>query len=629
MNTTTANANTTIRLQESGLVKATIGYDGTNDGLILTTGGFTAGNGIFIDDSQNIGIGTTSPDTILNLNKTGGAIIRLQSGVTNTSDGLYGGIEWYNTDPTTDGPEVVSNIMSYQNDANGRGGYITFGTTNGFDGVGSPSERMRIDSSGNVGIGTTSLSYKLDINETGTSTYVIHAQKSGTSLGGLYVDASSNAEFYLKASGNSTQVLLNTDGNSYLNGGNVGIGTTSPVNKLSVAGSVDADTFISIQGIDTGNPAAGNDELRVSGYGIMANRGALYVTNANTASGANIQFGVGGSHSLATKMMINSSGRVGIGTISPSSRLSISGSQAAIDITRGNSGDSKWEFSSDSTALYFSEMSTGTRAYMMTIKETTGNVGIGTTSPSSKLHVTDGGTLPTISGTYLISATSASNAGIQINAGNTSASIIAFGDTNSQDVGVIRYDHSDNHMRFNTNATEAMRITSGGDVLFGTTSLPNGTSVYGAAFQDLSNNRMGLRTASSSTATSNLIFFYNPNGLVGSISTNGSATTYTTSSDYRLKENVVELTGALDRISQLKPSRFNFIADADKTVDGFLAHEVQEIVPEAITGEKDAVDEEGNAIYQGIDQAKLVPLLVGAIQELKAEIELLKTQINN
>ena len=86
------------------------------------------------------------------------------------------------------------------------------------------------------------------------------------------------------------------------------------------------------------------------------------------------------------------------------------------------------------------------------------------------------------------------------------------------------------------------------------------------------------------------------------------------------------MTGALDRVSQLKPSRFNFIADSDTTVDGFLAHEVQSVVPEAITGTKDAVDEEGNPEYQGIDQSKLVPLLVGAIQELRAEIELLKNK---
>jgi hypothetical protein len=121
-----------------------------------------------------------------------------------------------------------------------------------------------------------------------------------------------------------------------------------------------------------------------------------------------------------------------------------------------------------------------------------------------------------------------------------------------------------------------------------------------------------------------LVDFRRGSTQVGTISVSTSATQYNTSSDYRLKENVVSMTGALDRVSQLKPSRFNFIADADKTVDGFLAHEVQEIVPEAITGEKDAVDEEGNPDYQGIDQSKLVPLLVGAIQELKAEIDELK-----
>jgi len=86
--------------------------------------------------------------------------------------------------------------------------------------------------------------------------------------------------------------------------------------------------------------------------------------------------------------------------------------------------------------------------------------------------------------------------------------------------------------------------------------------------------------------------------------------------------------GALDRVDALKPSRFNFIADPEKTVDGFLAHEVAEVIPEAISGEKDAVDEEGNPIYQGIDQSKIVPLLVGAIQELKAEVDSLKAQLN-
>ena len=112
---------------------------------------------------------------------------------------------------------------------------------------------------------------------------------------------------------------------------------------------------------------------------------------------------------------------------------------------------------------------------------------------------------------------------------------------------------------------------------------------------------------------------------VGSITMTNSATAFNTSSDYRLKENVVEMTGSVDRVKQLKPSRFNFISETDSdVVDGFLAHEVSSIIPEAIHGEKDAVDDQGNPIYQGIDQSKLVPLLVGAIKELTARIEALE-----
>ena len=138
-------------------------------------------------------------------------------------------------------------------------------------------------------------------------------------------------------------------------------------------------------------------------------------------------------------------------------------------------------------------------------------------------------------------------------------------------------------------------------------------------------------------------------GEVGSVTVSTTSTAYNTSSDYRLKENVVAITGATDRLKQLKPSRFNFIADADTTVDGFLAHEVQDVVPEAITGAKDAMrdeeyevtpavlDDDGNVIteavmgtrsvpdYQGIDQSKLVPLLVATIQELEARIAALES----
>ena len=114
--------------------------------------------------------------------------------------------------------------------------------------------------------------------------------------------------------------------------------------------------------------------------------------------------------------------------------------------------------------------------------------------------------------------------------------------------------------------------------------------------------------------------------VVGTILTSSGSTSYNTSSDYRLKENVTYEFDATSRLKQLKPCRFNFKIDADKTKDGFLAHEVQTIVPEAVSGEKDAVDADGNIDPQGIDQSKLVPLLVKTIQELEARITALESK---
>jgi hypothetical protein len=109
--------------------------------------------------------------------------------------------------------------------------------------------------------------------------------------------------------------------------------------------------------------------------------------------------------------------------------------------------------------------------------------------------------------------------------------------------------------------------------------------------------------------------------LVGSIKTNGSATSFNAASDYRLKENVVDIADGITRVKQLQPRRFNFIADADTTVDGFIAHEAQTVVPEAVTGVKDGEE------MQGIDQSKLVPLLTAALKEAIAEIESLKARV--
>jgi len=117
------------------------------------------------------------------------------------------------------------------------------------------------------------------------------------------------------------------------------------------------------------------------------------------------------------------------------------------------------------------------------------------------------------------------------------------------------------------------------------------------------------------------------NTAVGHINMTTSAVSYNTGSDYRLKENVVDLTGAKSRLQQLLPKRFNFIGKTDVLVDGFLAHEAQAAVPESVTGTKDEIDSDGNAVYQAIDQSKLVPLLTAALQEAFTEIASLTTRV--
>jgi hypothetical protein len=189
--------------------------------------------------------------------------------------------------------------------------------------------------------------------------------------------------------------------------------------------------------------------------------------------------------------------------------------------------------------------------------------------------------------------------------------------------GKIYYNHSVGQMYFETDGSYKMKIHDNGNIAWATEG--------SAGFQynvDTDPGRPYFKNWVNSTATKNQFTFNNPNGEVGRITTASSSTSYLTSSDYRLKENNVLINDGITRVKLLKPYRFNFITDADNTVDGFFAHEVQSVVPEAIAGTHNEVDDEGNPVYQGIDQAKLVPLLTAALQEAITKIEDLETRIS-
>lgn len=253
------------------------------------------------------------------------------------------------------------------------------------------------------------------------------------------------------------------------------------------------------------------------------------------------------------------------------------------------------------------------------VDSTNNRVGIGTSSPETnyKLDVAGWGTFTHPSGDCVL----------KMQTGNTTGgSYLYFGDTADEDVGVVGYVHSSDHMYFRTNAAERMRIDSSGSLRLGTTGTEGVTNRLTVKFTGGGTEYgMVMKPAADNTVP---IYFQNASGgNVGSVGITASSTSYNTSSDHRLKENVTDVTDGITRVKQLEPKRFNFIADPDTTVDGFLAHEAQAVVPEAVTGTHNQVDDDGNAVMQGIDQSKLVPLLTAALKESIAKIEALEARV--
>ena len=250
-----------------------------------------------------------------------------------------------------------------------------------------------------------------------------------------------------------------------------------------------------------------------------------------------------------------------------------------------------------------------------------GHVGINQSSPERQLHIVgnDGATGATLgnSDTCLVLDNQGTNGAImEFLSDNNGAGRIQFTDTDGSNRGQIQYIHS----------SDTLALTSSGG---------NPGYELRSASQSFF-NVVNSDVAIDKNNTGTIVNFIKSGNSVGTISISSSSTSFNTSSDYRLKENVVAITNAITRLKTLKPYRFNFKSDSKTTVDGFLAHEVT-AVPEAVTGSKDQVAtaddvtdqiKEGDPIYQSIDQSKLVPLLTAALQEQQEQIENLQAEVD-
>jgi len=277
-------------------------------------------------------------------------------------------------------------------------------------------------------------------------------------------------------------------------------------------------------------------------------------------------------------------------------------------ITAGTTSTTTLIHSGDTTgSLVFKTNDTGSGGTTAVTIDTSQNVGIGTSSPLAILDVASSSN-PAVR----IRNTSTGGAGIWFGnstSGTTTSDGANVGIDSGQQLNLWNYENT--ATLFATNNTERARIDSSGNLYLGITTTPGASA--GMLFE-----KVGVINVSRGTTSSvNVAEWRNPNGVVGTIATSGSSTTYNTSSDYRLKENIYPMTGALAKVAQLKPVTYKWKVDGADG-EGFIAHELAEVVPDCVTGEKDAVDAEGNPVYQGIDTSFLVATLTAAIQELKA-----------
>ena len=579
-------------------------------------------------------LGTPSSGVVTNLTGTASININGTVGATTASTGAFTTLSASGATTLSGG---TANGVTYLNGSK----VLTSGSALTFDGTNLSSTGGATFQSGPTGygggevrLGTTASGQQSAISTLSVDSPVLVFDHRGTSNTGVFV--------WRNGTGASNELAR-------LTSTGLGIGTSSPVSKITAN---NPELTIATRSVITVSDSAQSGSNVTALTKAMAMRGAGGSEIAYVGYKHNEGYGAEGSLELSVsgglrpmvfrtdnteRMRINSAGNVGIGTSSPSGKLSVSSSSyptgtvessstnlAALSFTNSNAAATTWavgvQGGAYQTAGKFSVNLSGV-GDALTI-DSSRNVGIGTTSPSAPLEVNGTSTA--------VRATSA-----QLWLSRTTASThyqgICFRNGLVRDAFIGRPPNSDD-ITFGFDAgsvlAEAMRIDSSGNLLVGTTSsgATNTNSINfnlapGYGFNSHVNHING-------TSSGIPYFSFNYNGnLIGSIAQSGTtAVLYNTSSDYRLKEDWQPMTGATERVKALKPVNFAWKADGSR-VDGFLAHEAQEVVPECVTGTKDAVDAEGKPNYQGIDQSKLVPLLTAALQEALTKIDSLTARI--
>ena len=496
--------------------------------------------------------------------------------------------------------------------------------------------KMTVLSDGKVGIGTTAPADELELKGDGYRFRVSSADEMLASLGNWGNSGADIDEGFLSLYSSGTETIrIASNADSFLNGGKILIGDT-------------ASHTTDLLQIET--PASGgghgiqirrNDSNTDQGVGhiLFGNNTATDLasisakTDGATDNGAILFNTSATGGSLTERMRVANDGTIGIGCTPDAWHADYSAIQFANgtlvnDAAAGasksltlahnayiDSGNAWTYINADEAsyyqqyngAHYFATAAAGsadadiTFAVKMTVLSD-GKVGIGETAPHGNLHVKSADSGATADGgADELVVEGSGNAGISILSGASSSGAIYFGDSGSAYDGYIQYDQANRRFNIVTATSGGLMVDANSRIAYNSSSGANGHGNF----------------VGEVGANSKAIAFEHTNGggEVGTIVTGSSSTTYNTSSDYRLKENVDYSWDATTRLKQLKPARFNWIADETNALqDGFLAHEVSSVVPEAITGEKDAEE------MQQIDQSKLVPLLVKTIQELEARI---------